>query len=77
MKNRNTYAVEQRLRMIDFLLANYGQINRCAIEDYFGISKPQASNDFRAYMEQAPGNMVYCNARKAYITGPSFVRCWA
>lgn len=76
MKPTNTYAREQRLRMIDFLLANYGCINRTAIEDYFGISKPQATNDFRTYMQQAPGNMVYCNRHKSYVKLPGFTRCY-
>ncbi len=76
MKPTNTYAREQRLRMIDFLLANYGSINRTAIEDYFGISKPQATNDFRTYMQQAPGNMIYCSRHKSYIKLPGFTRCY-
>lgn len=30
------YAVQQRLRFIDFLLYHYGRINRSVIMDYFG-----------------------------------------
>jgi hypothetical protein len=40
---KHTYAVEQRLRLIDFLVAQYGHVNRSALCDYFGISEQQAS----------------------------------
>ena len=35
---RMRYAIEQRLRLIDFLLHQYGSVNRSALEDYFGVS---------------------------------------
>ncbi len=68
------YAVQQRLRMIDFLLANYGFVNRGALMDYYGISTPQASMDFRAYMDHCPGNMVYDGSRKTYVRMDDFKR---
>lgn len=34
------YAIEQHLRLLDFLLAQYGTVNRSSLEDYFGISTP-------------------------------------
>ena len=45
-----TYAVEQRLRFIDFLLHQYGVLNRSAIMDYFGISQPCATRDIQEYI---------------------------
>lgn len=65
------YAVEQRLRLIDFLLAQYGYVNRKAIMDYFGISKPQASTDIAAYLQLATG-VTYSASCRAYVTDENF-----
>lgn len=70
------YAVEQRLRLIDFLLAHYGTLNRCALMDYFGISSPQATKDIRAYLELAPQNAVYDLTAKTYVRGARFQPVW-
>lgn len=75
--NRLSYAVEQRLRLIDFLLANYGRVGRPQLQDYFGISAPQASNDLAAYHALAPGNMEYQGSVRAYVTTARFHRHWA
>ena len=50
---KRNFALEQRLRFIDFLLDHYGRLNRGALVDYFGISVPQASIDIRTYQEHA------------------------
>jgi len=71
-----TYAVEQRLRFIDFLLHQYGSVNRSAIMDYYGVSMPQASNDLKQYMELAPANMRYHGSRKCYVKTLQFKRHW-
>lgn len=68
------YAIEQRLRLIDFLVAHYGQINRDALTDYYGISVPQASLDIREYMKQAPANLEYDKVQKTYRKTAQFVR---
>lgn len=73
---RMTYAIEQRLRFIDFLLAQYGTINRAALTDYFGISTPQASTDLSAYSKLAPKNMTYDYASKAYVATEKFKRAY-
>lgn len=70
------YAVEQRLRFIDFLLDHYGTLNRDAIMDYYGISKPQASHDIRDYMKLAPENCSYDSSAKRYIRTKQFKRHW-
>ncbi|QYW02189.1 hypothetical protein CPT_Sonora_088 [Stenotrophomonas phage Sonora] len=70
------YAVEQRLRLIDFLLANYGSVGRPQLMDYFGISTPQASDDLSEYRKLAPNNMVYDATLKAYVAGPEFKRVY-
>jgi hypothetical protein len=75
--NNLKYAVEQRLRFIDFLVHHYGSINRGALTDYFGISVPQASIDLGDYMKLAPSNLVYDKTLKSYVKGPDFKRVWA
>jgi transcriptional regulator with XRE-family HTH domain len=71
-----TYAVELRLRFIDFLLHQYGTLNRSAGMDYFGISSPQASRDIHDYIALAPENIVYDTTAKTYIRGANFARVW-
>lgn len=70
------YAVEQRIRLIDMLLAHYGSIRRGIIMDFYGISMPQASNDLGLYAELAPGNMTYDLKAKAYLRTPQFERLY-
>lgn len=73
---RHGYAIEQRLRLIDFLLAQYGTFNRSALCDYFGISEQQASLDVRSYMAMAPGNMSYDISGKTYRRSENFNRIY-
>lgn len=70
------YAVMQRLRFIDFLMAHYGEINRSAVVNYFGVSHPTASNDFKLYMNLAPNNMAYDAQLKSYRRSPLFKQVW-
>lgn len=74
--SRISYAIEQRLRLFEFLLAQYGYVNRSALTDFFGISTPQASLDIRAYLERAPGNACYDPRAKTYCRTPNFQRIW-
>jgi hypothetical protein len=71
------YAVEQRLRFIDFLVHHYGSINREALTDYYGISVPQASHDIGEYVRLAPANITYDKSQKTYLKTAQFVRVWA
>lgn len=77
MTTGRTWAVEQRLRFIDFLLAEYGALNRSALMDYYGISAPQASSDIAAYLEVAPSNAKYDLKAKTYRRTAEFRRVWA
>lgn len=70
------YAIEQRLRLIDFLLGQYGHLNRSAVMDFFGVSLPQASMDIQAYLKLAPANAVYDVSRKTYTRTTAFKRVW-
>jgi hypothetical protein len=70
------YAVEQRLRMIDYLLYHYGYIGRVHITDFFGVSTPTVSLDFSMYNDQHPGNMRYDVTDKRYVRLPTFKRAY-
>lgn len=74
---RRSYAIEQRLRFIDFLVHQYGHVNRSAVMDYYGVSTPQASDDLKTYMATAPDNLVYDGSAKTYRRGPNFQRSYA
>tara|TARA_R110002167_G_scaffold300679_3_gene504958 strand:+ start:2889 stop:3755 length:867 start_codon:yes stop_codon:yes gene_type:complete len=63
---------ERRLEFIDFRLQWEGRLNRSDLTDFFRISIPQASLDFSAYQELAPGNMVYDRTLRSYIATDTF-----
>ena len=67
------YAVQVRLRLIDFLLAQYGYVNRSAIMTYFGIGPATATRDFKEYMKMTPTNITYNSAERAYYATQMFV----
>lgn len=58
------------------MLANYGQVNRKVIADYFGLSIPQVSADLAEYMLKAPGNIEYDRMLKTYRVTDSFYRAF-
>jgi hypothetical protein len=62
------------MRFIDFLVHQYGYVNRSSLTDYYGISTPQASADIKGYMAMAPGNIYYDGNNKAYQRATTFVR---
>lgn len=64
----------ERLRFIDFTLEYFGVIRRAHLMDYFGISLPQASNDFAHYQNIAPANMEYDIHARTYRKTAAFVR---
>lgn len=70
------YAVEQRLRFIDFILDSFGYINRHHLMDYYGVSLPQATMDFKMYFEIAPDNGAYDGSQKRYCKTEVFKRIW-
>lgn len=64
----SSWAQQMRLRFIDFRLRWEGRLNRKDLEEFFGISAPQATNDFSAYQEGAPDNLKYDPKLKAYVS---------
>ena len=70
------YAIEQRLRFIDFIVNSYGYIQRRHLTEYFGISPACASMDFENYTKLAPGNLQYNLSQKRYEKGPDFKKVY-
>jgi hypothetical protein len=70
------YAVEQRLRLIEFLVVHYDSVGRDQLIDFFGISAPQATRDFRAYKALAPDNLLFDETVKKYKKSHSFRRIY-
>ena len=70
------YAAEQRLRLIDFLLAQYGHVNRSAVIDFFAVGEATATRDFGEYKKLRPGNMFYNGHDKTYYATQTFERMY-
>jgi len=62
----------QRLQFIEFRLLWEGHVNRSDLIEAFGISVPQSTLDFRAYLERAPGNMDYDKRLRHYFPTAMF-----
>ncbi len=71
------YAIEQRLRFIDFLLAHYGHISRNELKNYFGIAGAQATRDFSEYKKIAPNNLLLNESSKKWVRADTFKRVYA
>lgn len=67
------YAIEQRMRFIDFILTTFGYINRSMICDYYGLSIQQASHDIQDYLKLNGENVFYNKNTKKYMTTNDFV----
>lgn len=70
------YAVEQRLRLIDFLLHHYGSVSRVELKDYFGIGGATVTRDFVLYQRMNPDSIVLDPKSKRYMRSLSFQRCY-
>lgn len=70
------YAVEQRLRFIDCMLAYYGRVGRNELTDFFGIGLAQATRDLGVYQDAAPDNLFYDVSAKTYARTKAFVRLY-
>ena len=69
---RNGAMVRQRLQWMDDRLWWVGTLNRSDLVLRFGVSLPQATNDFSLYQELAPANIKYDPKRKLYVCGDVF-----
>lgn len=62
------WAEDQRQDWIAEALRVFGFINRHHLCRKFGISQPQAANDFRRFMRERPNQMTYDATAKRYVT---------
>lgn len=70
---RNGAVVRQRLQWIEDRLWWVGELNRSDLVLRFGISPPQATNDFSLYQKLAHENLRYDPRKKLYVAGDGFV----
>lgn len=69
---RNGAVVRQRLQWIENRLWWVGELNRSDLVLRFGISAPQATNDFALYQKLASANIRYDAKKKLYVCGEEF-----
>ncbi len=65
-------AVRRRWEFIEFCLNWEGSVGRKRLQDAFGISPQQATNDLNGYADLAPHNMIYDPRQKTYVRSGSF-----
>jgi predicted DNA-binding transcriptional regulator YafY len=66
------WGLAQRFEFMEWRVYWAGRVNRKDLEDEFHISTPQASIDFRRYLEAAPGNIEYNATEKSYVATNGF-----
>ena len=66
------HGVEARFEFIEFRAYWHGRLNRSDLIDQFGVSQTQASQDFKAYQDLAPNNLVYDSVEKTYRRAKAF-----
>jgi len=66
------HGVEARFEFIEFRAYWHGRLNRSDLIERFGVSQTQASQDFKAYQELAPHNLIYDSVEKTYRCAESF-----
>lgn len=60
------HSTRERFVFIEDIIEQRGYINRRDIRERFGVSEPQAANDFRAYLKLAPHNIWFDRSAKCY-----------
>lgn len=66
------WGIAKRFEFIEWRAYWMGRVNRKDLEDQFQISTPQASLDFKGYLEAAPGNIEYDSTDKTYVVLDTF-----
>ncbi len=64
--------VRRRWEFIEFCLNWERAVGRKRLQDTFGISLQQATNDLNGYADLIPGNMIYDPRQKTYVPSESF-----
>lgn len=69
---RFRWGQERRLAFIEFRLQWEGRVNRKDLQDFFGTSAPQATNDLGAYSELQGRGIHYDSSERAYVRTKEF-----
>lgn len=69
---KHNWGQRRRLAFIEFRLQWERRVNRAHIQQFFGISAPQATNDLREYAELQGEGMTYDPRERAYRPTSSF-----
>jgi hypothetical protein len=75
-RDRMTYAMEQRMRFIDFQLFHYGNVGRPQIIDFFAVNSATATRDFALYDDLFPGNARLCTITKRWVPTANYKRMY-
>ena len=70
------YAIEQRQRLIDFLLNYYDSVSREEIKNYFGLEGATVTRDFQLYKRNHPSNTMMNKQSKRWVKLETFVRVY-
>lgn len=66
------WGTEQRLEFIEFRVFWEGAVKRGDIVERFGVSTPQASSDFKRYLELTHNSIRYDSSQKRYVATETF-----
>lgn len=66
------YAVEQRMRFIEFIVDNFEFVRPAHVSEYFGLASAQATRDISMYSRLAPNNIFYLPSEKKWVKKNNF-----
>lgn len=66
------HGTEARYEFLEYRAYWHGRFNRSDLITQFGVSQTQASMDFKAYQDLAPGNLIYDGTEKTYRPSSTF-----
>ncbi|WP_375057926.1 WYL domain-containing protein [Zobellella sp. DQSA1] len=63
---------QRRYWLIELIVYWEGRLTANHLQQFFGLSRQQASKDINQYLQEQPGNLVYCSSRKGHLPAPTF-----
>src|SRR5882757_9869135 len=72
--NLENYSAKERLHYLERVAYWRGWVRRSDVAERFGVSVPQASADFAAYLKINPDGLAYNSSAKRY-EGADEMRC--
>ncbi|GAA3532708.1 WYL domain-containing protein [Zobellella aerophila] len=62
----------RRYWLIELIACWEGRVTSTHLQQFFGLSRQQASKDINRYLQEQPGNLAYCASRKGHLPTPAF-----